>query len=335
MITEPTAIQETEKVDREHLLHLLRQMLLIRRFEDKSAELYQASKIRGFMHLYNGEEAVAVGIMQALRPEDSIVATYREHGQALARGVSADVIMAEMYGKVNGCCRGRGGSMHIFDARTRFFGGNAIVAGGLPLALGLALADKMQNKPYVTCCFFGDGAVSEGEFHESLNLSALWQLPVLFVCENNLYCMGTAIDIHQSNTNISLKPPTYNIPAERVDGMDVLAVEAIAHKAVDFVRAGQGPYFLEMLAYRYRPHSMFDAELYRTKAEVEEWKKRDPISVLIAYMKERDLIDDAGLEAMEADVAAEIQHSVDFAEAGAWESVDELTRFVYSDRRSI
>ena len=183
----------TTDIDRSHALGQLRQMLLIRRFEEKSAELYSAGKIRGFLHLYIGEEAVAVGVMAALGPEDAIVATYREHGQALARGMSAESIMAEMYGKAEGCCRGRGGSMHLFDASTRFYGGNAIVAGGLPLAVGLALADHMQGKARVTCCFFGDGAVAEGDFHEALNLAALWQLPVLFVCENNLYAMGTAI----------------------------------------------------------------------------------------------------------------------------------------------
>jgi pyruvate dehydrogenase E1 component alpha subunit/2-oxoisovalerate dehydrogenase E1 component len=333
MATKTSVVKEIEKIDREHLLLLLHQMLLIRRFEEKSAELYQATKIRGFMHLYNGEEAVAVGVMQALKPEDSIVATYREHGQAIARGMSPDVIMAEMYGKVEGCCRGRGGSMHIFDAKTRFYGGNAIVAGGIPLALGFALADKMQGKPNVACCFFGDGAVAEGEFHESMNLAALWQLPVLFVCENNMYCMGTAIEYHESNPNIWEKALPYKIPAERVDGMDVLVVEAAAKKAVDFIRGGKGPYFLEILTYRYRPHSMFDAELYRAKTEVEEWKKRDPISKLVTTLKESELFTDADLETMEKEVAAEVQHSVDFAEAGTWEPVEDLTRFIYSERR--
>jgi pyruvate dehydrogenase E1 component alpha subunit len=333
MIPEAPVIQEKEKVDRQHLLDMLHMMVLIRRFEEKSAEMYQATKIRGFMHLYNGEEAVAVGVMQALRPEDAVVATYREHGQALARGVSADVIMAEMYGKVEGCCRGRGGSMHIFEAKTHFYGGNAIVAGGIPLAVGLALADKMQQRPNVTCCFFGDGAVAEGEFHESMNLAALWQVPVLFICENNLYCMGTPIAFHESNTNLWEKPLSYKIPSERIDGMDVLAVEAATKKAVDFVRSGKGPYFLEMLTYRYRPHSMFDAELYRTKAEVEEWKQRDPIPTLIEHMRKVDQFSDADLEAIEKDVAAVVQHAVDFAEAGTWEPVEELTRFVYTDRR--
>jgi pyruvate dehydrogenase E1 component alpha subunit len=318
--------------EREHLLHLLRQMLLIRRYEEKAGELYQASKIRGFLHLYIGEEAIAVGVMEALRPEDAVVATYREHGHALARGVSADKIMAEMYGKLEGCARGRGGSMHLFDGPARFYGGNAIVGNHLPLAVGLALAAKMQKQDIVTCCFFGDGAVAEGEFHESLNLAALWQVPVLFVCENNLYCMGTAVRYHQSNTNIVEKAASYRIQAVQVDGNDVLAVESLAKEAMDYIRTGNGPFFMEAITYRFRPHSMFDAELYRTKAEVEEAKKRDPILLFTNYLKERKLLEEADLQAIEADVAAVVQHSLDFAEAATWEPVEELTRFVYSER---
>src|SRR5580765_3072004 len=209
-------------IDRTHALALLRQMLLIRRFEEKAAELYTVGKIRGFLHLYIGEEAVAVGTMQALTPDDGVVATSREHGQALARGIPAGALMAEMYGKANGCSRGRGGSMHFYDVSRRFYGGHAIVGGGLPVAVGLALADKMQSRPRVTACFFGDGAVAEGEFHESLNLAALWKLPVLFLCENNLYAMGTALGRHQSQTDIARKADAYAIPADAVNGMDVL-----------------------------------------------------------------------------------------------------------------
>ncbi|HBY99323.1 MAG: pyruvate dehydrogenase (acetyl-transferring) E1 component subunit alpha [Ardenticatenaceae bacterium] len=326
--------QLTRAVDREHGLHLLRQMLLIRRFEEKSAELYTLMKIRGFLHLYDGEEAVAVGVMEALEPEDAVVATYREHGQALALGVSPGAIMAEMYGKQEGCSRGRGGSMHLFDATTRFYGGNAIVGGGLPLAVGLALAARMQGKPLVTCCFFGDGAVAEGEFHECLNLAALWQLPVLFVCENNLYAMGTALAIAQSVTDIAKKAACYGLPAEAVDGMDVLAVEAAARKAAAAVRAGEGPAFLECRTYRFRAHSMFDAELYRTKTEVEEWKRRDPIVTFRCSLKEQGLISDEDVAALEREIAAEIAEAVAFAEAGTWEPVEELTRFVYSEGRA-
>jgi len=319
-------------IDREHALRLLREMILIRRFEEKCAELYSAGKIRGFLHLYIGQEAVAVGAMQALQPDDAIVATYREHGHALARGVSAAAIMAEMYGKVEGCSRGRGGSMHLFDAATRFYGGNAIVGGGLPLAVGLALADKMQGRNRLTACFFGEGAVAEGEFHESMNLAALWQLPVLFCCENNLYAMGTALARSESETDLCLKASSFEMSAWPVDGMDVVACEAAARRAAESVRAGGGPHFLEFRTYRFRAHSMFDAELYRDKAEVEEWKKRDPIPAFGARAKEEGLLEDADLAAIEDAVAAEIAKSVEFAEAGTWEPVEDLTRFVYSER---
>lgn len=321
-------------INREKGLRLLRQMLLIRRFEEKCAELYSAMKIRGFLHLYIGEEAVSVGVMEALAKEDAVVATYREHGQALARGVSAGAIMAEMYGKQEGCSRGRGGSMHIFDAATRFYGGSAIVGGGLPLTVGLALADKMQGRKQVSCCFFGDGAVAEGVFHESMNLAALWQLPVLFICENNLYAMGTRINLAQSVTDLASKGAGYAVKSEAVDGMDVLAVEAAARKASDFVREGNGPYFLECRTYRFRAHSMFDAELYRTKEEVEEWKKRDPIVLLCRSLREKEILNDADLEKLENEVAREVEDSVAFAEAGTWEPVEDLTKFVYSERRT-
>src|SRR5512145_2832381 len=277
-----TTTAKPVEINRDHALALLREMLRIRRFEEKCAELYSLGKIRGFLHLYIGEEAVAVGAMQALTPEDAVVATYREHGQALARGVPAGPLMAEMYGKANGVSRGRGGSMHFFDVKRRFYGGYAIVAGGLPIATGLALAEKMQGRPGVVACFFGDGAVDEGEFSESLNLAALWKLPVVFVCENNLYAMGTALARHQAQTDIRLKAENHGMPAEAVDGMDVLAVEAAMRRAVDAVRREGSPRFLEARTYRFRAHSMADPELYRTKEEVEQWKRRDPIATFVA-----------------------------------------------------
>ena len=315
---------------REHLLELLRQMLRIRRFEERCAELYQQEKIRGFLHLYIGEEANAVGAMRALGLDDAVVATYREHGHAIARGVSMNAIMAEMYGKQEGCSRGRGGSMHIFDAATRFYGGNAIVGGGLPLAIGLALADKMQGRASVTACFFGEGAVAEGEFHESLNLAALWKLPVLFVCENNLYAMGTALALSESEIDIHAKAASYRIPSEAVDGMDVVAVEAAATRVAAAIRAGAGPQFLECRTYRFRAHSMFDAQLYRSKAEVEEWKKKGPLVRYEAWLREIGMLHDADLDAMEREIAAEVEASVAFAEAGTWEPVESLTRDVYT-----
>jgi len=320
--------------DAETCLRLLRQMVLIRRFEEKLAELYTQEKIRGFLHLYIGEEAVAVGAIGVLGPEDAIVATYREHGHALARGISANAIMAEMFGKVEGCSRGRGGSMHLFDAPTRFYGGNAIVGAGLPIAVGLALADKMLGRDRVTVCFFGEGAVAEGDFHESLNLAALWGLPVLFCCENNLYAMGTALARSESETDIALKAASYGIPAWPVDGMDLLSVREAAGRAADAVRSGGGPYFLELRTYRFRAHSMFDPELYRTKAEVETWKERDPIALFAGRLREAGLLTDERLQALEAEVAQEVAAATAFAEAGSLEPVEDLTRFVYSEGRA-
>ncbi len=317
-------------VERGHAGELLRQMVLVRRFEEKAAELYTVGKIRGFLHLYIGEEAVAVGAMQAFTPEDAIVATYREHGQALARGIPAGSLMAEMYGKANGCSRGRGGSMHFFDVSRRFYGGYAIVGGGLPIAVGLALADRLQGRRRVTACFFGDGAVDEGEFHESLNLAALWKLPVLFLCENNLYAMGTALARHQSQTDVRQKAAAYSLSADAVDGMDVLAVESATRRAAEAVRRGEGPYLLEVRTYRFRAHSMADPDLYRTKEEVEQWKTRDPIALFTARLREWGLLSDADLTAIEAAVGREIDAAVAVAEAGPWEPVEDLLKDVYT-----
>jgi pyruvate dehydrogenase E1 component alpha subunit len=318
--------------ERAHALHLLRQLVRIRRFEERCAELYRVEKIRGFLHLYIGEEAIATGVMEALGPDDAVVATYREHGHALVRGVSARAIMAEMYGKQEGCSRGRGGSMHLFDAATRFYGGNAIVGGGLPLALGLALADHLQHRQRVTACFFGDGAVAEGVFHETLNLAALWKLPILFCCENNLYAMGTALPRAQSETRLALKAAAYRVPASDVDGMDVEAVEQAARAATQEIRDGGGPRFLELRTYRFRAHSMFDPELYRPRSEVEEWKQRCPIVTFSAKLRERGVLDDPTLAEIEREVAREVDDAAAFAEAGNWEPADTLMRHVYSER---
>ena len=318
--------------DSDHTRHLLHQMLRVRRLEEQCVELYSAAKIRGFLHVYIGEEAVAAGVMSTLGPDDAVVATYREHGHALLRGVPAGAILAEMYGYVEGCCRGRGGSMHLFDAATRFYGGNAIVAGGLPLAVGLALADKMSGRSRVTACFFGEGAVAEGEFHESLNLAALWQLPVLFCCENNLYAMGTALARSESQTDIALKAAGYEIASWSADGMDVLAVEETARRAVDAVRAGGGPHFLELRTYRFRAHSMFDPERYREKAEVSRWMERDPIDKLRKALEAAGQLSDKDWKSIQQDVEAEVKAAVEFAEAGTLEPVEDLTRFVYSAR---
>ena len=307
---------------------LLRGMVRIRRFEERCVELYSAEQIRGFMHLYIGEEAVAVGAMDALRPDDAVVSTYREHGHALARGVAPEAIMAEMYGKVEGCSRGRGGSMHLFDAETRFYGGNAIVAGGLPVAVGLALADRLTGRDRVCAAFFGEGAMAEGAFHESINLAALWSLPVVFFCENNLYAMGTALARSESQTDLALKAAAYEVAAWAVDGMDVVACREAALRAVDIARAGR-PCFVEFRTYRFRAHSMYDPELYRSKKEVESWKARDPIEGFAGRLRAAGWLDEAALEGIESEVAAEIDEAVAFAEAGALEPVEDLTRHVY------
>jgi pyruvate dehydrogenase E1 component alpha subunit len=306
-------------------------MLRIRAFEDTCAELYSASKIRGFMHLYNGEEAIAAGIVPLLEPADAIVATYREHGHALVRGVDMGAVMAEMVGKQEGCSRGRGGSMHLFDTEARLFGGNAIVAGGLPLAVGLALADAMQQRPQVSACFFGEGAAAEGEFHESLNLASLWRLPVLFVCENNGYAMGTALARSEAETDIHLKARSYGVASAAVDGMDLLAVREAAQAAIDHVRGGRGPYLLECHTYRFRAHSMFDSQLYRDKAEVERWRARDPIDLFEREAVNLRLLAADERAALQVTVDAEVKAAIDFAEAGTFEPVEQLTRDVYTN----
>ncbi len=316
---------------REHGLTVLGQMLRIRAFEDRCYQLYGEQKIRGFLHLYNGEEAVAVGAMRALDAGDAIVATYREHGHALARGVPMDAVMAELYGKQSGCSRGRGGSMHLFDVAKRFYGGNAIVAAGLPVAVGLALAQKLRREPTITACFFGDGAVAEGEFHESLNLAALWRLPVLFLCENNRYAMGTALDRTEAETDIAAKARGYRIEAAAVDGMDVFAVEAAVGRAAAAIRGGAGPGLLELDTYRFRAHSMFDPQLYRDKAEVEAWQKKGPLITLTTRLKAEGLMTEDDYRRLDAAASAEVDAAVAFAENAPWEPVADLARFVYAE----
>ncbi len=326
----------SDRVNLPHLPHLLHQMIRIRQFEEKAAELYSSGKFRGFLHLYIGEEAIAAGVMPSLNADDAVVSTYREHGHALARGVSMNSIMAEMYGKVEGCSHGRGGSMHLFDISRKFYGGNAIVAGGLPLAVGMALAMKLRPSSQMgpstslAACLFGDGAVAEGAFHESLNLAALWRLPVLFLCENNFYAMGTALHRHQAETDLALKAKGYRIAAHKIDGMDVDAVEKATREAVCKIREGQGPQFLELQTYRFRPHSMFDPDLYRDKSEIEKWRAHDPIVSYSTILKKQGVLDDAQIEHLEAKVREEVQGAVAFAESGTFEPVEMLTRDVYT-----
>jgi Pyruvate/2-oxoglutarate dehydrogenase complex, dehydrogenase (E1) component, eukaryotic type, alpha subunit len=265
--------------------------------------------------------------MRALRPEDSIVTTYRDHGHALARGISPRLLMAEMFGKSTGCSRGRGGSMHFFDVEHRFYGGYAIVGGGLPIAAGIALADKMQGRDgRITACFFGDGAVAEGEFHETMNLAALWHLPVLFLCENNYYAMGTALKLAQSETDITAKAAGYRIPSEAVDGMDVLAVEQATQLAAAKVRAGEGPQLLELRTYRFRGHSTADPELYREKAEVEAWKKRDPLATFPEFLIDMELASSEDIAELEEHVRSTIDDAVQFADESPLEPVEDLEK---------
>jgi pyruvate dehydrogenase E1 component alpha subunit len=306
-------------------------MIFVRRFEERCAELYALTKIRGFLHLGIGEEAAQVGAVLALRPDDAIVATYREHAHALARGVPAEAVMAELFGKREGCSGGRGGSMHLFDVSRRLYGGNAIVAGGLPVAVGLALADRMRGLDRVTACFFGDGAVAEGEFHESLNLASLWRLPVLFVCENNGYAMGTAVGRALADTDIAAKARSYAMPGARVDGMDAEAVLAATATAAEAVRAGGGPSLLELVTYRFRAHSMYDPDRYRSKEEIAEWRQRDPVDLLARQLQERGELDDRSLEALRAEAEKRVEDAVAAAEAGSWEPVEDLARWVHSE----
>jgi pyruvate dehydrogenase E1 component alpha subunit len=309
---------------------LLADMLRVRRLEEKCAELYSAGSIRGFLHLYIGEEAVAAGAMRALRPEDNVVATYREHGQALLRGVSMQAILAEMYGRREGCSRGRGGSMHLFDAATRFYGGNAIVGGGLPLATGLALASRLGKEGRVTACFFGEGAVAEGAFHESMNLAQLWRLPVAFFCENNYYAMGTAIERAEGQSDLCMKAAAYGVAATSVDGMDVVETYEAAQRACAQVRAGEGPVFVEFRTYRFRAHSMFDPELYRDRREIEAWKKRGPIHTFSARLKAQGALTEEAFLELDSVVAREVAQAVAFAEAGTLEDVSDLAKDLYA-----
>jgi len=305
--------------------HLLADMIRIRVFEERCAELYAESKIRGFLHLYIGEEAVAAGVMRCLQPDDAVLATYREHGHALLRGVSGESIMAEMFGKATGCSGGRGGSMHLFDAATRFYGGNAIVGGHLPVAVGLGLADQMQGRTEsVTVCFFGEGAMAEGEFHEAMNLAALWNVPVLFCCENNRYAMGTSLRSSESQVDLPLKAASYEIPAWSVDGMDVMEVHRASTKALTAIRAGGGPMFIEFQTYRFRAHSMFDPDLYRDPEEVERWKQRDPITTFAEVLVADGAASSDDLDAMWAAARDETEAAVSAADAAPIESVDTL-----------
>ncbi len=314
-------------------LKLLHDMMRVRRMEELCAELYTQEKIRGFLHLSIGEEAIASGVMSLLKPNDNVMATYREHGHALLKGVSAKLILAEMYGKAAGCSRGRGGSMHLFCKEKRFFGGNAIVAAGIPQAVGLGLAAKYLKEDRHTVCFFGEGAVAEGVFHESLNMAQLWKIPVLFCCENNLYAMGTSIARSQAEQNLLKKAQAHNVASLSVDGMDVFEVRQKTQEALDFISHESKPYFLEFRTYRFRAHSMFDPELYRSKEEVRRWRERDPIQLLKDHLDKNFLMGDK-FKDLETDVEKEMQEAVEYAESCAVEPVEDLEKHLYENNLS-
>jgi len=312
---------------------MLRQMLLIRRFEEKAAESYALGKIGGFCHLYIGQEAVAVGSLAALRDDDYVISSYREHGQALARGIPANAVMAELFGKATGCSKGKGGSMHLFDASKRFMGGHGIVGGHIPLAAGLGFAIRYRGGDQVCLCFFGEAAVNIGAFHEALNMASVYKLPVVFCCENNHYGMGTAFDRVAAVTDVVEHACSYDMAAELVNGMDVSAVYEATQRAVRRARSGGHPTLLEVRTYRFMGHSMSDPlhGVYRTKEEVEEQKKRDPISHLVLALKEEGVLDDAALEALDQEARAVVEEAVKFAEASPDPDPSELGTHVLAD----
>lgn len=306
-------------------------MMRVRRLEEVCAELYTQEKIRGFLHLYIGEEAVATGVMSLVRPQDNVMATYREHGHALLKGVSANLIMAEMFGKVEGCSKGRGGSMHLISTANRFYGGNAIVASGIPQAVGLAFAAKKLNEDRQTICFFGEGAMAEGAFHESMNMASLWNIPILFCCENNLYAMGTALSRSQSQLDLIKRSASYNVAGQSVDGMNIFDVIEKSQAALDYISREKKPFFLEFKTYRFRPHSMFDPELYRSKEEVKKWKERCPIKFLTDFMLERKMLTESEKQEFIVKIENEMIEAVNFAEQGTLEPVSYLEKYIYEN----
>ena len=317
-------------LDRRQVAELYQQMVLIRRFEEQSGRLYMQGKIRGFLHLYIGEEAIAVGAIPPLRDDDYVVSHYRDHGHALARGMDPRVVMAELMGKATGSSGGKGGSMHLFDVSRGFMGGYAIVGAQMPIAVGLALAIKYKSEDRAVLCFFGDGAVNQGEYHESLNLASLWKLPVLFFLENNLYGMGSHVErTHAGGKDIYLTADAYKIPAAQIDGMDLLAVREATIEALSRIRSGDGPVFLEAMTYRFRGHSVADPTNYREASEVDEWQTRDPINAFKELSLAEGLIDDAEAAQIEAEVDATIAEAVRFAEESDAPSPESLYENVY------
>jgi pyruvate dehydrogenase E1 component alpha subunit len=316
-------------MEKENYLDLYHQMVLIRLLEERAAQLYQQGKIGGFLHLYIGQEAVCTGLISARQPQDRVITAYRDHGVAISCGIPANIVMAELLGKVDGCSKGKGGSMHMADVEKNFWGGHAIVGAHLPLAAGLALGDIYRENDGITICMFGDGATNIGYFHEALNLSKVWKLPVLWVCENNKYGMGTSVDRASAVSEIRQKAEGYGIPNERVDGMDVMKVRQAAEKAIEKVRTGDGPYFLEAVTYRFRGHSMGDPERYRQAEEVKHWQEEDPIGVYRKYLVSEEIVTEEELDGIEANAEQEVQEAVQFAENSPEPAPEELFANVY------
>jgi pyruvate dehydrogenase E1 component alpha subunit len=322
---------EEKFMQKKDYLDIYYQMVLIRRVEERAAELYQQGKIGGFLHLYIGQEAVSTGLISARKPQDRLITAYRDHGVAINAGISARQVIAELLGKATGMSKGKGGSMHMADVDKNYWGGHAVVGAHLPIAAGLALGDQYLDKDGVTICMFGDGATNIGFFHEALNLSKVWNLPILWVCENNQYGMGTAVDRASAVIEIRQKAVGYNIPNERVDGMNVLTVRKAAEKALDRIRSGQGPYFLEIVTYRFRGHSMGDPERYRQKEEVEKWQEEDPIGIYRRELLNGKKASKEELDDLEMKVEAEVQDAVEFAEASPEPAPEELFTHIYAD----
>lgn len=316
-------------ITKETYLEWYRSMLLMRKFEEKTGQLYGQQKIRGFCHLYIGQEAVVAGTMSAIEAEDSLVTTYRDHAHALAKGVSADACMAEMFGKVTGCSKGKGGSMHFFSKEHKMMGGHGIVGGQIPLGAGIAFAEQYLGTKNVNVCYMGDGAVRQGAFHEAMNMAMLWKLPVVFVCENNGYAMGTSVERTTNMMDIYKMGLGYDMPSAPVDGMDVVAVHNAMDEAVRRARAGEGPTFLEIRTYRYKGHSMSDPARYRTKEELEEYKGRDPLISTKKAILENNYADDAWFKEVEAEVKKTVDNSVKFAEESDYPDPSEIYEDVY------
>jgi pyruvate dehydrogenase E1 component alpha subunit len=330
------AVKEAQKsrladIDRETLIDIYTQMVLCRRFEEKSAEIYSAGKIGGFCHLYIGQEAVAIGSISAIRKDDYVLTSYREHAHAIAKGMTPESVMAELYGKATGCSKGKGGSMHMFDKNVNFLGGHAIVGGQIPLATGVAFASKYKGTDQVTLCYFGEAAVNQGAFHESLNMAQLWKLPCIYICENNQYGMGTSLARAMASHDISQKAIAYDIASEFVDGMDVLAVRDATLRAVARARESYLPTLLEVRTYRFMGHSMSDPGNYRTRAEIERHQERDPIKLFSASLKEEGVLSDAEFQKIEAEVKEQVEAAVRFAEESPLPDPKELYTDVYAN----